>query len=157
MSKYIDAEKLKEKINEVRQDWLGDSTGLEVGESGAELGAAESVLDSIDDIIDSLQQEQSKVDLEKEIHMYFNPHGMELQFDRSKGNTILKPEQLIDFARHFYNLGLNARKEQQNMGDYIFSFKIGKVEFGMRRDFCWWFNNGYTKQFMWWYVYDARR
>ncbi len=43
------------------------------------------------------------------------------------------------------------------MGDYIFSFKIGKVEFGMRRDFCWWFNNGYTKQFMWWYVYNTRK
>ena len=55
--KYIDAEKLKEKIDEVRQDWLGDSTGLEEGESGAELGAAESILDSIDEIIDSLQQE----------------------------------------------------------------------------------------------------
>ena len=45
------------------------------------------------------------------------------------------------------------------MGDYLFSFKIGKAEFGMRRDFCWWFNNGYTRQFMWWYVYieNARK
>lgn len=57
--KHIDAEKLKEKINEVRKDWLGDSTGLEVGEFGAVLGAAESILDSINEIIDSLQQEQS--------------------------------------------------------------------------------------------------
>ena len=55
--KYIDSDKLKEKINEVRQDWLGDSTGLEVGEEAAELGAAECILDSVDDIINSLQQE----------------------------------------------------------------------------------------------------
>lgn len=57
--KYIDADKLKDKVNELRQDWLGSSTGLEVAEEGAELGAAESILDSIDDLIDSLQQEQS--------------------------------------------------------------------------------------------------
>jgi len=63
--KYIDAEKLKEKIDEVRRDWLDDSTGLEVGELAAELGAAESILDSIDEIIDSLQQETSEINLEK--------------------------------------------------------------------------------------------
>lgn len=39
------------------------------------------------------------------------------------------------------------------MGNYIFSFNIGKYEIGMRRDFCWWFNNGYLRQFMWWYIY----
>lgn len=58
MSKYIDADQLKNRVNELRQDWLGNSTGLEVAEEGAELGAAESILDSIDNIIDSLQQEQ---------------------------------------------------------------------------------------------------
>ena len=58
-----------------------------------------------------LVNHKSKVDLEKEIHRYFNPRGMSLQFDRSKGNTILNPEQLIDFARHFYEIG-RARKEE---------------------------------------------
>lgn len=57
---YIDADKLQKKIDEIRQDWTGDSTGLEVGELGAELGAAESILDSIDEIITSLQQEEDK-------------------------------------------------------------------------------------------------
>lgn len=57
--RYIDVNKLIAEIKRVRQDWLGDSTGLEVGESAAELGAAESILDSIDDIISSLQKEQS--------------------------------------------------------------------------------------------------
>lgn len=59
-----------------------------------------------------IQREQSEVDLWKEIHKYFNPHGMELQFDRSKENTILKPKQLFNFARHFWNKGYNARKEK---------------------------------------------
>ena len=63
---YIDVVKLKNKVNELRQDWLGDSTGLEVAEEGAELGTAESILDSIDDIIDSLQQEQTEVVLVKQ-------------------------------------------------------------------------------------------
>lgn len=60
-------------------------------------------------------REQPEAGLEKEIDRYFNPHGMKLQFDRSKGNTILKPEQLIKFARHFAEWGaihLNARKEE---------------------------------------------
>ena len=39
------------------------------------------------------------------------------------------------------------------MGNYIFYFYIGNYEIGMRRDFCWWFNNGYLKQFMWFYIY----
>ena len=64
------------------------------------------------DLKKALQEEQPDVDLWKEIHGYFNPHEMELQFDRSKGNTILKPEQLFNFASHFYSLGLDARKEE---------------------------------------------
>ena len=40
------------------------------------------------------------------------------------------------------------------MGDYLFSFKIGKYEFGMFRHFqCWRFNNGHIREFMWWYIY----
>ena len=42
------------------------------------------------------------------------------------------------------------------MEDTIFSFKIGKLEFGMYRHFkCWWFNNGYIREFMWWYVFNT--
>ena len=70
-----------------------------------------------DDDADWGEQKQQEMDLEKEIDRYFNPHGMALQFDRSKGNTILKPEQLIKFARHFAEWGaihLNARKEESN-------------------------------------------
>lgn len=53
MAQYIDAEKLKEELYEIRQDWLDDSTVLE-----AELDAVKCVLSSIDYTIDSLQQEQ---------------------------------------------------------------------------------------------------
>lgn len=43
------------------------------------------------------------------------------------------------------------------MADTFFTFRIGKLEFGMYRHFCWWFNNGYVKQFMWWYVYNTTK
>lgn len=42
------------------------------------------------------------------------------------------------------------------MGDYLLSFTIGKREFGIRRQFYWWFNNGYTQQFMWFYTYKDK-
>ena len=120
--KYIDAEKLIAEIE--RRIKLIPLNFVEVGSyPSAEAmnqklrNGLERQLNSIKDFITSLQQEQSEVDLEKEIDRYFNPHGMALQFDRSKGNTILKPEQLIKFACHFAGWGaihLNARKEESN-------------------------------------------
>lgn len=109
--KYIDVVKLKNKVNEFRQDWLGNSTGLEVAEEGVELGAAESILDSIDDIIDSLQQEQTEVDLEKEMKEYFKgwtetEEGIACHYQYVDLNTC------HGIASHFYELGLNARKEE---------------------------------------------
>jgi len=173
MTKYIDAEKLKEKIDEIRHNWLDDSTGLEVGEYGAELGAAESILDSIDDVINSLQQEptfgtdvlytklvnllktyrigeetaitladriadtygaqryidglcdrmdkedikmdQPEVDLEKEVHNYLKTHHLHIKdggrvvFDNDDSPNFMC--DIRDIARHFYELGLNARKQ----------------------------------------------
>ena len=106
--KYIDADELKNKVNELRQDWLGSSTGLEVAEEGAELGAAESILDSIDDIIDSLQQGQPDVELDKEIIRYKVPFSDDKEY--------LNETTLDSIARHFAEWGaihLNARKEGQ--------------------------------------------
>ena len=56
-------------------------------------------------LIDSLQQEQPEVDLEKEIDAYLEP---------------IKPSQIQEapftsmenIARHFYELGFKARKEE---------------------------------------------
>lgn len=119
MNKYIDAEKLKTKVNEVRQDWLSDSTGLEVGEAGAELGAAESILDSFDGFIDSLQQEQPEVDLEKEMDMFYGMYrdktGQTYDIEDDEPCFDWKEDELSEhemrIAHHFYELGLKARKE----------------------------------------------
>lgn len=48
-----------------------------------------------------LQQEQPDVDLEKEIDEWYNIMGVPVTADALKGT-----------ARHFYSLGLNARKEK---------------------------------------------
>ena len=40
------------------------------------------------------------------------------------------------------------------MIDTLFTFKIFGIEFGMYSHFkTWWFNNGYIREFMWWYIY----
>ena len=104
--KYIDTERLKAEIERLEHE-----NCMNGGEHFCMRRAI--CLGNLRNIITPLYHEQPEpeVDLEKEIHRYFNPHGMELQFDRSKGNTILKPEQLIKFARHFYELGKASRKE----------------------------------------------
>lgn len=101
---YIDAEKLKAEVERIRQDWLGDSTGLEVGEIGAAFEAAESILDSIDNIIDSLQQEQPEVELEEEIEKELRSHYNDDQ-------DVYWWNYLKNSFRHFYELGLNTRKK----------------------------------------------
>lgn len=42
------------------------------------------------------------------------------------------------------------------MGNIIFQFNIGKYEIGMHKDFYWWFDNGYIKEFLWFYIYKTR-
>ena len=103
MKKYIDANKLKEVLCKVRQDWVSDSMGLE-------LETADCILNSIDDIIASLQQEQPEVDLVEEITPSL-VDNMLCDFGVQSIND-MDIENLAEFARHFYKLGLNARKEE---------------------------------------------
>lgn len=56
-------------------------------------------------IIDSLQQEQSKVDLEKEYTEFVVSDPV---YSKLINNIVGK-----SIARHFYELGLNARKEEK--------------------------------------------
>ena len=96
--KYIDAEKLKAEIMKLRSE----ST---ISESDDYYEYAKS---EIIDIIDSLPQEQPEVDLEEETkrwwkeHLHLNPEN-QLWMDA---------HQSVVFARHFYELGLKARKEE---------------------------------------------
>ena len=62
------------------------------------------------------KQEQSKVDLEKELHNYLKTHHLHI---KDGGRIVFNNDDspnfmcdIRDLARHFYELGLNARKEE---------------------------------------------
>ncbi len=97
MSKYIDAEKL---ISEIRkeQDKEGDRDSYDAGYDAACL--------HILLLIRSLQKDQPEVDLEKEIEQSLDS----LDIDKEE-----RPEAaqiIIDIIHHYYELGINARKEK---------------------------------------------
>ena len=92
--KYIDAEKLT-KFEEILADIIVSSQGLCTYEACKDMAKREAPF-----LITSLQQEQLEVDLEKELHTYICSD----EYMNTRGNGSL----LI--ARHFYELGLNARK-----------------------------------------------
>ena len=96
--KYIDAEKLKAEIERLHKAHSGKYGCDEVGLN----------LEYLEDFIDSLQQEQSEVDLEKEIDScwqdWISPSN------QSSEEGVLPKSEFSMYARHFYELGLNARK-----------------------------------------------
>lgn len=106
--KYIDAEKLKKIVEQAKQRAL---KGAEVDEDMYCDGRADAFGQVLLEI-DSLQQDQPEVDLEKEIDSEWakcNP------IDEGMGDesALLVIEQFHYIAHHFYELGLNTRKEDQ--------------------------------------------
>ena len=96
--KYIDSDKLKERVTRLiasarKNDWP----------------IAEDYLRRVIDIIDSLQKEQPEVDLEKDLDQWRHKHFKGKRDDDYSGEYLERESQL-DLARHFYELGLNARK-----------------------------------------------
>ena len=99
MKNYIDAYRLIAEINERLM-----AVNLEkLGNFGAHRAWA---YNDVKDIIGSLQQERPEVDFETEYAKFSNDtDDLDYAF----------PIDLADykyFARHFYELGLNARKEE---------------------------------------------
>lgn len=102
MAKYIDAEKLKAEI-EKRYDNMLERAKLDSDNANYWNGKAEAYR-AIYDHIDSLQQEQPKVDLEKEVTRFVS--------DDNILSRLVKYDDALLIASHFYKLGLNARKEE---------------------------------------------
>ena len=103
--KYIDAEKLIALIDTKLED-LGMSGSVWVGRS---------VLQELkNDIIISIQQEQPEVDLDAEIAKEnekwtcYEEIGFGAKYDAKPFDC----KDIERIARHFYELGLNARKEE---------------------------------------------
>ena len=102
--KYIKADKILALIDAKIQE-LGLSGSTWVGRS---------VLHDLRSDITSLQQEQSEVDLEREIRDYFSkwdydPYHCVITMDNDIVATL---SSILTVARHFYELGLKARKEE---------------------------------------------
>ena len=93
--KYIDTDRLRAKIKNSLEFDERIQTNFYIGRRDAER--------NILALLDSLQQEQPEVDLEKEID------------ECAKSDLCPDDCSFYDFARiarHFYELGLNARKEE---------------------------------------------
>ena len=87
MSKYIDSEKLIAEIEKRIEEYNIQSL------RGAELADIRS-------FIISLQQEQPEVELDKKVQRWKNEHGV-----------VGMDDLWLKFARHFYNLGFNAKNK----------------------------------------------
>lgn len=101
MIRYIDAEKL---INEIDRQEIGYNND---GKHTAEYNTCRKILD----IITSLQQDQPEVDLEKEIEDWCDENITGVRPIYTADSLIygLLPKT----AHYFYELGLNARKEDR--------------------------------------------
>jgi len=114
MTKYIDAEKLKTEIKRYKNkaDSRLKMKGRTFSEEQKDL-AIQNLCGNLLHFIDSLTQEQPEVDLNEEIERFIDAH-YHTRFDETleNGNDPLTVFDFQDIARHFYELGLNARKKE---------------------------------------------
>ena len=109
--KYIDAERLREELQKPKTELKVGNYYLDNSEQAV---GYENALIDFELLIDSLQQEQPDVDLDADIEMEwdsFNKHLAEYG-NESEEVVWLNWYSFNDIARHFYELGLNARKEE---------------------------------------------
>ena len=103
--KYIDADKLIAEIEFAKSVYDNPKRVIHgVADAFRQDGRA-AMCDDILKKIASLQQEQPEVDLEKEIEQYTIGFIGELKCYKDWTPRIAR------FARHFYELGLNAKEE----------------------------------------------
>lgn len=100
MSKYIDADRLRKEIEKNKNMIDGLFTEGDDSAYDGEDDAYNRVLR----IIDSLQQEQPEVDIEKEYTEFVVSDPV---YSKLVNSIVGK-----SIARHFYELGLKARKEE---------------------------------------------
>ena len=93
MTKYIDAEKLKAEIGRLKEN----VRNMEEWQSLCEVLS----------FIDSLQQEQPEVGLEKEIKDTCRNYRINDYHEQELGKNDIE-----NIARHFFELGLKAGKEE---------------------------------------------
>lgn len=110
MKRYIDADRLKAEIESLKSlEYPCDNSEQNFG--------FEYALDRLSDSLDSLQQEQPSEDLEDlnaEIEMQWNSFNKHLAEYGGESEEVvwLNWNSFVDIARHFYELGKQAKKEE---------------------------------------------
>lgn len=104
--KYIDSEKLLAEIERLIEETKSMKPAFDqfwAGQISAFKGAIK--------IAESLQQEQPEVDLEKEIDRFWDSC---IKHKNERGGNVIWSNKLEVkvLARHFFDMGLNARKEE---------------------------------------------
>ena len=113
--KYIDAEKLIAEIKRLQKRYLVAQDKFKFDDADLSIfyeGKAK-MCGEILNIIYSLQQEEpTEVDLEEEIIAWWDKHYSreDYEFEKLNGHYI-ENTTLLDISRHFYELGLKARKD----------------------------------------------
>jgi hypothetical protein len=105
MGKYIDAEKLIAYLNKIMESYkskMVDPTKFPIDHIDLMALLAREYQALIENV-SSLQQEQPEVDLEIDAVSFCFDNGINIS-----------PRQATDIARHFYELGLNAKRFSQN-------------------------------------------
>ena len=112
--KYIDAEKLKAEVKRYKNkaDERLKIKGRTFSEEQKDL-ALQNLCGNLLYFISSLQQEQPEVDLEKEINKEISKWTCyeEIGFGARYDAKPFDGRDIEKIARHFYKLGLKARKE----------------------------------------------
>lgn len=103
MNRYIDTEKLFAEIENLRKE-LPDYIGHLSDEKRGFARGQQYELTAIEEKILYIQQEQPEADLEKEI--------AENLGDVWNDTPVEVKQDMIRYARHFYELGKTARKEE---------------------------------------------
>jgi len=106
--KYIDSEKLKTELESIYDNMLR-RTKVDKDNSDYWEGKADAYRNVIDTIT-SLQQEQPEVDLEEEANECWDYVFSAIGWDENSLIT-MNHKEFLAFARHFYELGLKARKK----------------------------------------------
>ena len=107
--RYIDAEKLLSKIVKKNNQLVSLMNKLYYAANYKEWEAELNTYGKIISLIKSLQQEQSDVDLEKEIENRIK-ECLDVKFPTTDIELIKKDVEYT--ARKFYELGKNARKDE---------------------------------------------
>lgn len=99
--KYIDAEKLIERLEEMKRAEYENCGGV-----NSKTGA----LQEVQELIDSLQQEQPEVDslIRSELPDMEDEKSLGLCYCNQFGNHRMTSKDVREIARHFYELGQQA-------------------------------------------------